>query len=113
MYAHPVDKINAPATVLRQQSRYHRTINVLTAYVLLGFLILFVSDWLGLRFNTTRSVDPGFYWVVDKPPEKGDFVSFCPAETAISKIAYLRGYMGFGNNADIGIRPIGQVISHD
>ena len=97
MYAHPVDKNNAPATVLRQQSRYHRTINVLTAYVLLGFLILFVSDWLGLRLNTTHSVAPGFYWVVNKQPEKGNFVSFCPAQDSMTQMAYERGYIGFGN----------------
>jgi conjugative transfer signal peptidase TraF len=77
--------------------RYHRIINRLTATVLLGFTCVFLCDWLGLRFNTTRSVDPGFYWVVDKQPEKGDFVSFCPTETAISQMAYLRGYIGFGN----------------
>lgn len=78
-------------------SRYHRIINGLTTLLLLSFSCLFLSDWLGLRFNTTRSVEPGFYWVVDKPPEKGDFVSFCPAETAISQMAYARGYIGFGN----------------
>jgi conjugative transfer signal peptidase TraF len=77
--------------------RYHRILNQLTVMVLLGFSSLFLSDWLGLRFNTTRSVDPGFYWVINKQPEKGDFVSFCPAETAISQMAYLRGYIGFGN----------------
>jgi conjugative transfer signal peptidase TraF len=77
--------------------RYHRIMNRLTAMVLLGFSCLFLSDWLGLRFNTTHSVDPGFYWVVDKAPEKGDFVSFCPAETIISQMAYARGYIGFGN----------------
>jgi conjugative transfer signal peptidase TraF len=97
MFAHPVDKFNAPATSLRQQSRYHRIINVLTTLLLLGFSILFVSDWLGLRLNTTHSVDPGFYWVINKQPEKGDFVSFCPAQDSITKMAYERGYISFGN----------------
>jgi conjugative transfer signal peptidase TraF len=97
VHAHPVDKFNPPATSLRQQSRYHRTINVLTAIVLLGFSILFVSDWLGLRLNTTHSVDPGFYWVVEKLPEKGDYVSFCSAQDSMTQMAYERGYIGFGN----------------
>jgi conjugative transfer signal peptidase TraF len=97
MFAHPVDKMNAPATDSRHHSRYHWTINVLTALVLLGFSIVFISDWLGLRLNTTRSVAPGFYWVVNKPPEKGDFVSFCPAQSALTQMAYERGYIGFGN----------------
>jgi conjugative transfer signal peptidase TraF len=70
---------------------------VLTAIVLLGFSILFVSDWLGLRLNTTHSVDPGFYWVVEKLPEKGDFVSFCPAQDSMTQMAFERGYIGFGN----------------
>jgi conjugative transfer signal peptidase TraF len=97
MYAHPTDKINALAASSRQQSRYHRTINVLTALVLSGFSILFVSDWLGLRFNHSQSVAPGFYWVIDKPPEKGDYVSFCPAQDSMTQMAFERGYMGFGN----------------
>lgn len=97
MYVHPADKINALAASSRQQSRYHRTINVLTALVLSGFSILFVSDWLGLRFNHRQSVAPGFYWVVEKLPEKGDFVSFCPAQDSMTQMAFERGYIGFGN----------------
>jgi len=97
MYAHPADKINVPDTSSRQHSRYHQTINVLTAWVLSSFLILFVSDWLGLRLNTTHSVAPGFYWVVNKQPEKGNFVSFCPAQDSMTQMAYERGYIGFGN----------------
>lgn len=97
MFARPVDNFNAPSTSLWQQSCYHRTINVLTALVLLGFSILFVSDWLGLRLNMTRSVAPGFYWVVKKQPEKGDFVSFCPAKNSLTQMAHERGYIGFGN----------------
>jgi conjugative transfer signal peptidase TraF len=97
MFAHPVDKFIAPATSSRQQSRYHRTINLLTVFVLLGFSILFVSDWLGIRLNTTRSVAPGFYWVINKLPEKADFISFCPAHDSIIQMAYARGYISFGN----------------
>jgi conjugative transfer signal peptidase TraF len=58
---------------------------------------LSIIDRLGLRFNTTRSVDPGFYWVVEKKPEKGDFVSFCSAQDSLTQMAYARGYIGFGN----------------
>lgn len=97
MSAHPVDKFNALATSSRQQPRYHRTINVLAALLLLGFSTLFLSDWLGLRLNMTRSVAQGFYWVVNKPPEKGDFVSFCPAKNSLTQMAHERGYIGFGN----------------
>ena len=93
MRAHITDQNKSSPTFWR----YHRIINRLTTIVLLGFSWVFLSDLLGLRFNTTRSVDPGFYWVINKQPEKGDFVSFCPAETAISKMAYARGYIGFGN----------------
>lgn len=91
------DKFNPPFTSPHYPSRYQRTLKWLTVGLLLSFLCLFISDWLGLRFNTTHSVDPGFYWVIDKQPEKGDFVSFCPAQDSITQIAYERGYIGFGN----------------
>jgi conjugative transfer signal peptidase TraF len=78
-------------------SNYHRLINRLSAGVLIGFLILFISDWLGLRINTSKSVDLGLYWVINKGPHKGDFVSFCPVDDALTRMAYERGYIKFGN----------------
>lgn len=87
----------APLIKRTKPSTYHRTIDVASILVFIGFLMLFISDGLGLRFNRTRSVAPGFYWVIQKKPEKGDFVSFCPAESPLTRLAIERGYFGFGN----------------
>jgi conjugative transfer signal peptidase TraF len=91
------DKFNPPFISTNYPSRYQRIIKRLTVAILLSFSCLFISDWLGLRLNTSRSVDPGFYWVIDKPPQKGDFVSFCPAQDSLTRMAYKRGYISFGN----------------
>jgi conjugative transfer signal peptidase TraF len=91
------DKFNQPTITQYYPSRYQRTLKWLSVGLLVSSSCLFISDWLGLRLNTTRSVAPGFYWVVDISPEKGDFVSFCPAQDSITLIAYERGYIGFGN----------------
>ncbi len=97
MCAQRDDKSNLSHSASGNPRRYLRLLNKLTLLVLMTFLCLFLSDWLGLRFNHSQSVAPGFYWVVDKPPEKGDFVSFCPAQDSITQMAYERGYIGFGN----------------
>ncbi len=92
------DQFSQPVKHSHQLAKvYNQLISKLTIIVLLVFVLLEVSDWLGLRFNTTRSVDPGFYWVIDKPVEKGDLISFCPAEDTLTHMAYERGYIGFGN----------------
>jgi conjugative transfer signal peptidase TraF len=97
MCAQLVEKCNSLSSASANPSRYHRLLSQLTQLILMSFSCLFLSDWLGLRFNHSESVAPGFYWVVDKQPEKGDFVSFCPAQNTITQMAYERGYIGFGN----------------
>lgn len=98
MHLPNADQYSSPVKLTWQLATgYHRLISKLTISVLLIFISLEVSDWLGLRFNTSRSVDPGFYWVIDKPVEKGDLVSFCLEPNALSQMAYQRGYVGFGN----------------
>jgi conjugative transfer signal peptidase TraF len=97
MCAQLVEKCNSSRSASINPSCYHKVLSQLTLLVLTTFSCLFLSDWLGLRFNHSQSVAPGVYWVVDKPPEKGDFVSFCPAQDSITQMAYERGYIGFGN----------------
>jgi len=82
---------------VRHPSWCQRLLKKLTTVLVLVFFCLFLSDWLGLRFNHSQSVAPGFYWVIDKPPEKGDYVSFCPTQDSLSQMAYGRGYIRFGN----------------
>jgi conjugative transfer signal peptidase TraF len=90
MCAQLVEKCNSLSSASANPSRYHRLLSQLTQLILMSFSCLFLSDWLGLRFNHSESVAPGFYWVVDKQPEKGDFVSFCPAQNTITQMAYER-----------------------
>lgn len=61
-----------------------------------GILLLFFT-WLaylcGARINRTHSLPTGLYWVVDKPPERGDIVLFWPQDTAVMREARQRGYL--------------------
>ena len=98
MQLRTADQFSHPGKYARKHAKdYYWIISKLTIIVLLVFILLEVSDWLGLRFNTSRSVDPGFYWVIDKPVGKGDLVSFCLEPNALTQMAYQRGYVGFGN----------------
>jgi conjugative transfer signal peptidase TraF len=97
MCVHRIGNVKLSRSASGMPSRYHRLLNQLTLFLLLSFSCLFLSDWLGLRFNHSQSVAPGFYWVIDKPPEKGDYVSFCPVQDSMTQMAYERGYIGFGN----------------
>lgn len=78
-------------------TRYQHVIDLLTCTALLGFILLLECSWLGLRFNRTHSVPMGFYWAISKNPNKGDYVSFCPAETPVIRQAVERGYLAIGN----------------
>ena len=55
----------------------------------------------GARINRTNSLPKGIYWVVDKPPERGDIVLFWPSDCAEMRMARERGYIheGVFNNA--------------
>ncbi len=97
MCAHLADNSQHRYRFTRHPSWYHTLLTKLSTLLVLAFFCLIISDWLGLRFNHSQSVEPGFYWVVEKQPAKGDFVSFCPAKGPITQIAYERGYIGFGN----------------
>jgi conjugative transfer signal peptidase TraF len=50
----------------------------------------------GLRVNTTRSIPFGLYWTTDAPVEKGEYIIFCPPQSALFDQAKARGYIGAG-----------------
>jgi conjugative transfer signal peptidase TraF len=50
----------------------------------------------GLRVNVTRSIPMGLYHVTDARVEKGEYVIFCPPESALFDEARSRGYIGAG-----------------
>lgn len=72
----------------------------LSVAALLGILALLLSALAmhsGARINVTSSFPPGIYWVVDKAPEKGDLVMFCPPQLPLFDLAHTRGYLNGGS----------------
>lgn len=51
---------------------------------------------LGARINYTESYPIGLYWTVDKSPEKGDLVHFCPSDTPFFQESRKREYIAYG-----------------
>lgn len=75
-------------------------------------IMLLLFAWLaylcGARINRTHSLPIGLYWVVDKPPERGDIVLFWPQDNAVMQEARRRGYIVSGvynriNNQGYGL----------
>lgn len=50
----------------------------------------------GGRFNASHSIPLGLYWLADVPMKKGEYVIFCPPESALFDEARERGYIGAG-----------------
>ncbi|WP_063912351.1 conjugative transfer signal peptidase TraF [Pseudomonas sp. p21] len=71
----------------------------LSVAALLGILVLLLLPLVlhgGARINVTSSFPPGIYWVIDKAPEKGDLVMFCPPPQPVFDLANARGYLSSG-----------------
>jgi conjugative transfer signal peptidase TraF len=50
----------------------------------------------GLRINTTKSIPVGLYQVTDAPVARGEYVIFCPPQSALFDEARERRYIGAG-----------------
>ncbi len=55
--------------------------------------LLYIS---GARFNTSRSIPLGLYWITKHPIQKGEYVLFCPPQKTIFHKALTRGYIHSG-----------------
>ena len=73
-----------------------RPLSLAAALAILMFCALPLILLAGARVNVTSSFPPGVYWVVDKVPERGDLVLFCPPRRAVFDLAYERGYLQSG-----------------
>lgn len=63
----------------------------------LGLIALgLVCSLAGLKINTTKSIPIGIYQLTDVPVGKGEYVIFCPPQTALFHEARSRGYIGAG-----------------
>ena len=69
-------------------------ISIMLLLLIVGFVTLYVA---GVRVNTTKSIPVGFYQIIKKDPQIGDYVIFCPPNTAIFQEAKDRGYINVGN----------------
>ena len=68
-------------------------------FALFGVGVLFLlllSYACGARINRTNSLPRGMYWVVSKPPARGDIVTFWPSDCAEMQLARERGYIHHG-----------------
>ncbi|MFJ4157208.1 conjugative transfer signal peptidase TraF [Pseudomonas sp. NPDC089752] len=73
-----------------------RPLSVAAVLAILLLLVLPLVLRSGARINVTSSFPPGIYWVVDKAPEKGDLVMFCPPQQPVFDLAHTRGYLSSG-----------------
>lgn len=68
--------------------------------IILLFCLLMIAGgmfWaLGFRINATDSIPKGVYRIIQKTPEKGDYVLFCPPDESVFKEARTRGYLNTG-----------------
>ena len=68
----------------------------LTGIALSLLIVSVVCFATGLRVNTTKSIPVGIYRLTDAPVGKGEYVIFCPPQTALFEEARERGYIGRG-----------------
>lgn len=69
---------------------------VITLALILSFVFFILLVSLGVKFNTTKSIPLGFYYVSDEPAELGSYVMFCPPDTNVFKEAKARMYLTIG-----------------
>lgn len=73
----------------------------ISTYIILLFFIIFSSLALilhhyGIFLNVSASIPIGFYRCVNQPLKRNLYVSLCPPDTHIFKVAKMRGYIGTG-----------------
>lgn len=62
-----------------------------------GFLVIGMACFAaGGRFNSTRSIPLGLYWLTNAPVAKDAYVIFCPPISALFDEARERGYISAG-----------------
>jgi conjugative transfer signal peptidase TraF len=86
-----VTKLSFP--VLSMPSRIARAA-VFAAFGLMALAFFCYAS--GLRINTTGSIPVGVYWMTDRAIAKGEYVIFCPPQSALFDEARERGYIGAG-----------------
>ncbi len=61
------------------------------------FLLSIVFRVSGIYYNNTPSFPVGFYKIIDAPVGRGAYVSFCPPQDEVFKLAMMRHTISTGN----------------
>lgn len=72
------------------------TSKLLIALFIVFLFVMSIGYIIGIRINTTPSIPLGIYMIIDKSPEKGDFIMFCPPDKPIFREARKRGWINKG-----------------
>lgn len=75
---------------------YQRITKYLAIAGISFFILAAVAQASGLRFNATKSIPVGLYWVSSDPIEVGSYVMFCPPVDDVFIEARKRGYLTSG-----------------
>lgn len=81
------------------------------ALLILAFVLLIIGNLAGARFNFTKSMPLGLYWVVDRPIERQAYVRFCPPLEGAFALAVERGYLSSGWGECAGSVPMIKRVS--
>lgn len=77
-------------------NRSQKAAAVAVALGTMGIGVLATVSWGGVRWNSTESAPAGLWRVVDRMPGRGEWVSFCPADTPLFREYQARGYIHSG-----------------
>lgn len=74
-------------------------------FLISAFALCLLCCLAGARINISASYPKGLYWVVSKPPAKGDFVAFYLSDE-MAHLGKQRGYLGIGAHGGFLIKRI-------
>lgn len=72
------------------------TCRVLLTVLFIVFISIAIGYFIGIRVNVTPSIPLGIYKIVDREPQKGDFIIFCPPDLPLFQEVKLRGWINEG-----------------
>ena len=73
-----------------------RTIKYIWGFGVFFLLITIFLIVVGVRFNTSKSINIGFYLSSSDKIQKNAYVEFCPPDAPIFRLARDRGYISIG-----------------
>lgn len=68
----------------------------IVAILIMGNIVMSITKYLGIYYNTSHSVDGLFFKDVVGLPEKNDYVLACPPQSQVTQTAKARHYITYG-----------------